>query len=145
MEFFFVSGFWARHPVEAGRDPFASYTRDLGNLRLEGFFFFFFFNIYIFVYNHLTLFFLIAVRRLSLSRFYLERIQRACLYADTSFHSLVTLHCLTTWRLRPKPSPKALAHEFTTHIILKFFISRMATMKENKGKEVVDEVTRPEA
>ena len=42
MEFFFVSGFWARHPVEVGRDPFASYTRELGNLRFEGFFFFFF-------------------------------------------------------------------------------------------------------
>ena len=111
MEFFFVSGFWAGHPIEVGRDPFASYTRELGNPRLEGFYFlffifYFFLNIYIFVYNHLTLFFLIAVRRLSLSRFYLERIQRACLYADTSFHSLVTLHCLTTWRLRPKPSPK---------------------------------------
>ena len=50
MEFFFVSGFWARHPVEAGRDPFASYTRDLGNLRLEGFFFFFFLIfIYLFI------------------------------------------------------------------------------------------------
>ena len=56
MEFFFVSGFWARHPVEVGRDPFASYTRELGNLRIEGFFFFLI-NIYIFVYNRLTLFF----------------------------------------------------------------------------------------
>ena len=127
MEFFFVSGFWAGHPIEVGRDPFAPYTRELRKLRLKG------------------IFFLIAIRRLSLSRFYLERVQRACLYADRSFHSLVTLHCLATWRLGPEPSPKALAHEFTTHIILKFFISRMATMKENKGKEVVDEVTRPEA
>ena len=30
-------------------------------------------------------------------------------------------------------------------MILTFFFSVMATMKENRGKEVVDEVTRPEA
>ena len=30
-------------------------------------------------------------------------------------------------------------------MILTFFFPGMATMKENKGKEVVDEVTRPEA
>ena len=30
-------------------------------------------------------------------------------------------------------------------MILTFFFSVMTTMKENRGKEVVDEVTRPEA
>ena len=35
-EFFFVSSFWAGHPVEVGRDPFAPYTRELGNLRPKG-------------------------------------------------------------------------------------------------------------
>ena len=38
MEFFFIYGFWARHLVEVARDPFAPYTRKLGNLRLEGMF-----------------------------------------------------------------------------------------------------------
>ena len=37
-EFFFISGFWSGHPVEVGRDPFALYTRELGNLRPEGMF-----------------------------------------------------------------------------------------------------------
>ena len=37
-EFFFDSGFWAEHPVEVGRDPFALYNRELGNLRPEGMF-----------------------------------------------------------------------------------------------------------
>ena len=35
-EYIFVSGFWARNPVEVGRDPFPPYTGDLGNLRSEG-------------------------------------------------------------------------------------------------------------
>ena len=35
-EFFFVSSFWAGHPVEVGRDPFAPYTGELGNLCPEG-------------------------------------------------------------------------------------------------------------
>ena len=38
MEFFFVSSFWAGHPVEVGRDPFAPYTGELGNLHPEGMF-----------------------------------------------------------------------------------------------------------
>ena len=37
-EFFFVSSFWAGHPVEVGRDPFAPYTGELGNLHPEGMF-----------------------------------------------------------------------------------------------------------
>ena len=35
-KFFFVSGFWAGRPIEVDRDPFPPYTRELGNLRLEG-------------------------------------------------------------------------------------------------------------
>ena len=42
MEFFFISGFWSGHPVEVGRDPFAPYTGELGNLHPEGMFCFFF-------------------------------------------------------------------------------------------------------
>ena len=45
-EFIFVSGFWVGNPVDVGRDPFAPYSGDLGNLRPEGtslpFFFFLF-------------------------------------------------------------------------------------------------------
>ena len=35
-EFFFISGFWARNPVDVGRDTFGCCTRDLGNLHPEG-------------------------------------------------------------------------------------------------------------
>ena len=35
-EFIFVSGFWAGNLVDVGRDPFAPYIRDLGNLHPEG-------------------------------------------------------------------------------------------------------------
>ena len=37
-EFFFVSGFWSGHPIKVGRDPFVPYTKESGNLRLEGLF-----------------------------------------------------------------------------------------------------------
>ena len=37
-EFFFVSSFWARRPIEVDRDPFPPYTGELGNLRPEGMF-----------------------------------------------------------------------------------------------------------
>ena len=37
-KFFFVFGFQAGHLVEVGRDPFAPYTGELGNLCLEGMF-----------------------------------------------------------------------------------------------------------
>ena len=52
-KFIFVSSFWAGNPVDVGRDPFAPYSGDLGNLRPEGTCFpfllslhFFFFFIY---------------------------------------------------------------------------------------------------
>ena len=50
-EFFFISSFWSRHPVEVGRDTFAPYTGELGNLRPEGmlcFALFFVLSIFIF-------------------------------------------------------------------------------------------------
>ena len=37
-EFFFIFGFWARHPIEVGSDPFAPNTEKLGNLCPEGMF-----------------------------------------------------------------------------------------------------------
>ena len=50
----FVSGFWVRHPVDVGRDTFAPYTGDLGNLRPEGmplpFSFIFIFILFYFYY-----------------------------------------------------------------------------------------------
>ena len=49
-EFIFVSGFWAGNLVDVGRDPFAPYSKDLGNLCPEStslpfFIFFFFFQL----------------------------------------------------------------------------------------------------
>ena len=35
-KFFFISGFWSGHLVEVGRDTFALYTGELGNLRPKG-------------------------------------------------------------------------------------------------------------
>ena len=48
-EFIFVSDFWARHPVDVGKDIFAAYTGDLGNLRPEGMSLPFFCIIYIII------------------------------------------------------------------------------------------------
>ena len=109
--------------------------------------------------------FVSGVRRPHLDRFYIERIQKARLYTDKAFHSLVSLQRLATWGLGPIPSAEALAHEITTrrrklflfviplpffvyfiyiYIYIFFFLKLssfllgMATMKENKGKEVLD-------
>ena len=35
-EFIFVSGFWVGNLVDVGKDPFAPYIGDLGNLRPQG-------------------------------------------------------------------------------------------------------------
>ena len=61
-EFIFVSGFWAGNPVDVGRDPFAPYSGDLGNLCPEGtslpfFFFLPYFFIYIYIYIYFFFFF----------------------------------------------------------------------------------------
>ena len=114
------------------------------------FVFFFVFVLFLFYFYFLQL--------SSLSKFNLERIQQACLFTDRSFHSLVTLHRLAIWKLGPKPSVEALAHELTTHrcrFLLRIFITcftqtlilfsfiGMTTKKENKGK-MVDEETMQE-
>ena len=85
------------------------------------------------------------------------------MFVDRNFHSLVTLQCLAKWGLSPKPSVEAIAHEVTVcrrkflltqilHVIffslnlifIYHYLSGMATMKENRGKEVVDEESCPE-
>ena len=45
--------------------------------------------------------------------FHRDRIHRVRLFADRDFRSLVTLRRLAKWRLGPRPSNKALAHEIT--------------------------------
>ena len=97
-----------------------------------------------------------------MDRFYIERVQKAHLYTNRTFHSLVSLQRLATWGLDPIPSAEALAHEITTRrrklflfvtpllffILLLYifsflkltsFLLGMVAMKENKGKEAVDE------
>ena len=76
-KFFFVSGFWAGNPVEVGRDPFPPYTSEMENLCPEGMLLFttrIFFFFWVISTNSLF-FFLTAVRRPSLSKFYLEHDQ----------------------------------------------------------------------
>ena len=58
-----------------------------------------------------------------MNRFYIERIQKARLYTDRTFHFLVSLQCLATWGLGPEPSVEALAHEITTRTRELFFFS----------------------
>ena len=58
--------------------------------------------------------FVSGVRRPHLDRFYIERIQKARLYTDKTFHSLVSLQRLAAWGLGPIPFAEALAHEITT-------------------------------
>ena len=97
-----------------------------------------------------------------MDRFYVECIQKARLYTDRTFHSLVSLQRLATWGLGLEPFAETLAHEITTrrcelffffnifnilyyiYIFLKLmsFLLGMAMMKENKGKEVLDEVVK---
>ena len=57
MEFIFVSSFLAGNHVDDGRDPFAPYSRDLGNLHPKGTSFpFHFFYFFLFVSNPCLLF-----------------------------------------------------------------------------------------
>ena len=62
-KFFFVFGFWVGNPVDIGRDTFAPYNGDLGNLRPEGtpslfsLFFFFRFIFYFYMSNLYLLFY----------------------------------------------------------------------------------------
>ena len=50
-----------------------------------------------------------------MSKFSRDRVHRARLHVDRSFHSLVTLRCLAKWGLGPKPSDEAIAHEVIVH------------------------------
>ena len=92
-----------------------------------------------------------------MSRFHIERVQKARLYTDRTFHSLVNLRRLATWGLGPEPSVEALAHEITVrrrkfslsfllsiYLLLQLtsFLLGVAMMKENKDKEVMDEVVK---
>ena len=58
--------------------------------------------------------FVSGVRRPHLDRFYIEQVQKARLYTDRTFHSLVSLQRLATWGLGLIPFAEALAHEITT-------------------------------
>ena len=49
-KFFFISGFWAGHLVEVGRDLFVPYIGELRNLLLERMFVCLFFFIFIFIF-----------------------------------------------------------------------------------------------
>ena len=93
MKFFFVSGFWSGQPVEVGRNTFAPYTGELDNLRPEGMFMFCFIvlSVIIFCLQSCNPFIFLAIGRPSLSKFHHDRVLRAHLHIDRSFHLLVTL------------------------------------------------------
>ena len=72
------------------------------------------FTIFIYLFFFLFFFFFLAVKRPSLSKFNLDRVQQACSFADRTFHSLVTIRRLASWGLGPEPTKEALAHKLTT-------------------------------
>ena len=113
-EFFFVSSFWAGRPIEVDQDPFPPYTGELGNLRPEGMpmVIILLFIMLVLVNNYLINFF-IGARRPQLSRFFVERVQKAHLYTDRTFHFLVRLQLLAIWGLGPELSTETIAHELT--------------------------------
>ena len=91
--------------MEVGRDTFAPYTGELENFHPECMpfpFSSFFFLYFLFIYVRLTfiiiiiiiIIYFIAIGQPSLNKFYRDRVHRACLYVDRSFHSLVTLQRL---------------------------------------------------
>ena len=55
----------------------------------------------------------VAAKRPSLSKFHRDRVHRARLHTDRSFHSLVTLRRLAKWGLGLEPLDEAIAHEVT--------------------------------
>ena len=67
--------------------------------------------------------FLTGVRRPQLSKFYLGRVQKARLYINRTFHSLVSLQRLATWGLGLELSVEAIAHELTVRKRKSSFLS----------------------
>ena len=65
------------------------------------------------VSSYLIFFFLVGARRPQLSKFYVERVQKASLYTNRTFHFLVSLQHLATQGLGLKPFVEAIAHELT--------------------------------
>ena len=76
--------------------------------------FFFICNLKILTLVSSSFFFVSGARRPHLDRFYVERIQKARLYTDRTFHSLVSLQRLAARGLGLIPFTEALAHEITT-------------------------------
>ena len=151
--------------MDVDRDTFAPYTGNLGNLCPKGmpspFSLFFFFHFIFYLCLTFTYCFT-AVGRPSLSKFYRDCVHRACLLIDRNFHSLVTLRRLAKWGLGPEPFAEVIAHKVIVYrrkflltqilhviffnlnlIFIYHYLSGMATMKENRGKEVMDKGSRP--
>ena len=97
-----------------------------------------------------------------MSKFRRDHIHRARLFVDRNFHSLVTLRRLAKWGLGPEPFAEVIAHKVIVYrrkflltqilhviffslnlIFIYHYLSGMATMKENRGKEVMDKGSRP--
>ena len=75
------------------------------------FYFLFFFLLLLFIYIYIY----IGARRPHLSRFFIERVQKARLHTNRTFHFWVSLQGLATWGLGSKSSAEAIAHELTIH------------------------------
>ena len=73
------------------------------------FYFLFFYYYYLYIYIY------IGARRPHLSRFFIERVQKARLHTNRTFHFWVSLQGLATWGLGSKSSAEAIAHELTIH------------------------------
>ena len=129
-EFFFISGNWAKDPIDVNNAPslLLPVPQVVFVLRvcLSSFPFVYFIQFF----PHLILSYIgVAITRPHLDKFHLERIDKAHAYAERSFHSLVTLCCLAVQGLGPKPTKENLAHEKTTcrskccplHFIISFF------------------------
>ena len=70
--------------------------------------------IYLFFFSFFFFLFFLAMRRPSLSKFNLDRVQQACSFADRTFLSLATIRRLASWGLGLEPTEEALAHKLTT-------------------------------
>lgn len=73
-------------------------------LRPEGMLFFTARLLLLYLSNSIFFFFFVVARQAFLTKFFLDRVQRARSFADRTFHCLVTLHRLASWGLGPKPA-----------------------------------------